>query len=257
MTSLQLDKLLSGHVFGFLFIFARIGAVLMLLPGFGETYVSPRIRMMLALSISFLLLEPMMPMIPPPPADLAGLVGLLGYEIVVGLFFGSLIRLIMSVLETIGFVVALQTGLSNAVVLNPALATQSPLPSAFMSIVGVTLVFVTGLDHYLLRSVLATYQIFPPGAALPAGDMAHSFTQAVSSTFAVGIALAAPFIVVGLLMFVALGVMQLLMPQVQLFLVILPVQIWGGLVLLAITISAMMAVWLHYFDRSIGGFLGR
>ena len=125
MTSLQLDKLLSGHVFGFLFIFARIGAVLMLLPGFGETYVSPRIRMMLALSISFLLLEPMMPMIPPPPADLAGLVGLLGYEIVVGLFFGSLIRLIMSVLETIGFVVALQTGLSNAVVLNPALATQS------------------------------------------------------------------------------------------------------------------------------------
>jgi len=257
LTHLQLDKFLSGHVFGFLFIFMRLGAVLMLMPGFGETYVSPRIRLLLALSISFLLLGPMLPSIPAAPADISGLVRILGYELVVGLFFGSLLRLIMSSLETVGFIVALQTGLSNAVILNPALATQSPLPSAFMSIVGVTLVFVTGLDHYLLRSMLATYDVFPPGGVLMPSDMAQSFTQAVSKSFLVGIELAAPFIVVGLLMFIALGVMQRLLPQVQLFLVMLPVQIWGGLLLIAITISAIMSLWLRYFDQSVGGFLGR
>ncbi len=229
----------------------------MLLPGYGETYVSPRIRMMLALSITFVIFEPMASLVPPLPADFAHLAGLFAYEFIVGIFFGSLIRLIMSTLETIGFVIALQTGLSNAVVLNPALATQSPLPSAFMSIIGLTLMFVTGVDQYLLRGMMATYQVFPPGAALPVGDMAQSFTHAMSNSFSVGVELASPFIVIGLLMFVALGVMQKLMPQVQLFLVALPVQIWGGLLLLAITLSAMMTVWLHYFDRSVGAYLGR
>jgi len=257
MTSLQLDKFLSGHVFAFLFLFARIGAVLMLMPGIGESYVSKRLRAMFALTVSFLLLGPMLPHVPPPPSDIPGLIRLLGFEVLVGLFFGSLLRLIMSTLETIGFVIALQTGLSNAVILNPALATQSPLPSAFMSVVGVTLVFTTGLDHYLLRGMMATYEVFPPGGVIAPGDMAQSFTHAVAGSFAAGVELAAPFMVIGLLMFVALGVMQRLMPQVQLFLVILPVQIWGGLLLLAITIGTMMTLWLRYFDQSVGGFLGR
>jgi flagellar biosynthesis protein FliR len=256
-TSLQLDKILSGHVFAFLFVFARLGSVLMLLPGFGETYVSARLRMMLALSLSFLLMGPMLPVIPALPPDLSGLMRVFGYEIVIGLFFGSLIRLFMSVLETIGFVIALQTGLSNAVVLNPALATQSPLPSAFLSVVGVTLVFTTGLDHFLLRSLMATYDLFPPGGVLQPGDMAKSYTQAFSRSFLVGIELASPFMVIGLLMYVALGIMQRLMPQVQLFLVALPIQIWGGLVLLAVTISTMMTLWLRYFDQSVGAIFGR
>src|SRR6185312_17320787 len=109
------------------------------------------------------------------------------------------------------FIIAMQTGLSNAVILNPAMATQSPLPSAFMSIVGLTLVFASGLDHYLLRSMVATYDLFPPGAALPAGDMAQTFVQAFSRSFRIGIELASPFMVIGLLMYVALGIMQRLM----------------------------------------------
>jgi flagellar biosynthetic protein FliR len=228
-----------------------------LMPGFGETYVSPRMRLMLAFAISILLLGPLLPIVPAIPDDIAGLMRVLGYEIIVGIFYGSLIRLFMSTLETVGFVIALQTGLSNAVVLNPALATQSPLPSAFLTVVGVTLVFITGLDHFLLRSLVETYTIFPPGGSLLPGDMAHSYAQAFSRSFLVGIELASPFMVIGLLLYVALGIMQRLMPQVQLFLVMIPVQIWGGLTLLAVTIGGIMTLWLRYFDQSLDTFMVR
>jgi flagellar biosynthesis protein FliR len=257
MTSIQLDKELSGHVFAFLFIFCRVTPVIMLMPGFGESYVSPRFRGAVAMTISFLFMGPMLPTIPAPPGDVPGLVKLLGFEMLVGLYFGSMVRLIMSTLETVGFIIAMQTGLSNAVILNPALATQSPLPSAFMSIVGLTLVFVTGLDHFLLRSMAATYELFPPGSILQPGDMAQAYLTAFGRSFRVGIELASPFMVIGILMYVAMGLLQKLMPQVQLFLVMLPIQIWGGLFLMSITIGAIMSLWLHYFDQSINTVFGR
>lgn len=252
MQTLNLDQVMTGHVFGFVLIFARLGSALMLLPGFGETYVGPRLRLMLAFAISFLLLGPLMPSMPAPPPAIPDLMKILGGEIVIGLFYGSITRVLMSALETAGSIVAIQTGLSNAVILNPALATQSPLPSAFMSIVGLTLVFTTGLDRFLLQSAISTYDIFPIGGPIMAGDMAQAFARSFSRSFMVGIEMGAPFMVIGLLMYVAMGIMQRLMPQVQLFLVMLPVQIWGGLFLMALTMGMMMAIWLHYFDQSIG-----
>jgi flagellar biosynthetic protein FliR len=257
MTSIQLDKVLSGHVFAFMFIFARVSPIFMMLPGMGENYVSVRFRGTASLTISFVLMEPLLSILPPPPADVAHLVGLMGYEILVGLYFGSMIRLIMSALETIGFIIAMQTGLSNAVILNPALATQSPLPSAFLSIVGLTLVFVTGLDHYLLRSMVATYDLFPPGSPVPVGDMLENFAHSMSRSFRVGIEMASPFMIIGILMYVALGLMQRLMPQVQLFLIMMPVQIWGGMFMLSVTITAIMGLWLRYFDQDVVTIFGR
>jgi len=194
--------------------------------------------------------------IPAPPDDVAMLAKMICIEVLIGTFFGAMTRLIMGTLETVGSIVALQTGLSNATVLNPALANQSPLASAFLSVAGVTLVFVTGLDHFLLRSIVDTYGMFPPGRTPIIGDMTQSYLQAFSSSFRVGIELSAPFLVIGLLLYVAVGVMQKLMPQVQLFLIALPVQIYGGLFLLAVTVSSIMALWLRYFDGTMQSFFG-
>jgi flagellar biosynthesis protein FliR len=257
MTSIHLDKIFSGNVFGFLFIFSRIGSIIMLFPGLSEAYVSVRIRLMLALAVSFLLMGPLLPRLPPAPQAIPDFFTLLGYEVIIGILFGTLLRIILSTLESAGSVIALQTGLSNATILNPALATQSPLSSAFLSIAGVTLIFVTGLDHLLFHSFVSIYNIFPPGGELMTGDMAETIINITNRSFVMGIELAMPFFVMGLLMYMALGMMQKLLPNIQLFLVILPVQIWGGLFLLTATVAGIMTYWLHYFDVTVGSFLSR
>lgn len=257
MVTLHLDKFLSGHVFGFVMIFSRIGSAIMLMPGIGESFVPVRSRLMFAFAFCFLLLEPMLGRLPAPPETISGLVHSITYEIVIGLFFGILLRILMSTLEATGMVISIQSGLSNATILNPALAAQSPLPSAFLAIVALTMIFVTGLDHMLLRSLVSLYDVFPANGDLMPGDMAQLLIQTVNKSFTMGIELAMPFFVIGLLMYIALGIMQKLLPQVQLFLVVLPVQVWGGLTLMALTTAGIITLWLRYFDATVGGFVGQ
>jgi len=257
MTSFDLNKFLSGHAFGFVMVFSRLGSTFMLMPGIGEAFVSPKIRLMLAFTFSFFMLEPLLGRLPAPPESISSLMHMVGYEILIGLFFGTLLRVVMSVLETTGMVIGLQSGLSNAQVLNPALSSQSPLPSAFLGMIAIVMVFVTGLDHLLFKSLIALYDAFPPNGEIMPGDMAEAMIQSVSKSFQLGIELAMPFFVIGLLMYIALGILQKLMPQVQLFLVMLPVQIWGGLTLMAVTTAGIIEFWLRYFDSTVAGFVGK
>jgi flagellar biosynthesis protein FliR len=255
MITVNLDAQLSGHVFPFLLVFTRLGAAIMLFPGFGESYVPARTRGLFALGLSLLLLPVLMPRLPPVPSGIPDLVYLLTVEALIGVFFGSLLRVLMGALETTGSIVGMQMGLSNAMILNPSMATQSALPSAFLGSAGVVLLFITGLDHLLLRGLLGLYDLFPAGGKFQTGDMAQAYVQMFGKSFLVGVEIAAPFIIAGLLMFVALGFMQRMVQQVQLFLVALPLQILGSLLLFAGTVGVMMSVWLRFFDESIAGYI--
>lgn len=243
---------LSGQVFPFMMVFCRLGAGLMMFPGIGEAFVTPRIRLLFALALSFLMLPvlaPLMPAIPVHPADLTRVMVV---EIAVGLFFGSVMRVMMSILETTGAIIGMDIGLSNASILNPSMAHESALPAAFLGTTALVLIFVTDFDQLLFRALLDTYKIFPVGLELPYGDIVQSFIGLVSRSFLVGVQLAAPLMVMGLLLYTSLGVMQRLMQQIQLFLVLIPVQIWGGLFVFSACVTIIFSVWLNVYDDVVG-----
>lgn len=249
---IDLQHQLAGQVFPFMMIFTRLAAGLTMFPGIGEAFVSQRIRMLFALTFTFLLLPVLGPLVPAIPKQTASLVLLMGGEVIIGMFFGSVMRLLMDIIETAGSIIALETGLSNAMVMNPAMATQSALTSAFLGIAAIAILFETGLDHMLLQALLNTYKIFPIGAPLPFGDMTQSFLALVSRCFTVGVQLASPFIIIGMLLYVAVGIMQRLMPQLQLFLIVMPGQIWGGFFLFFMTLASILTIWLEVFDDAVG-----
>jgi flagellar biosynthetic protein FliR len=255
MIHIDLDKALSGHVWGFVFIFSRVGSIIMLFPGIGERFVPTRPRLLLALLISLLILEPLLPRLPAIPADPANLTRLIAIEVIIGLFYGSILRLLINTLEAAGTVIALQAGLSNAQILNPAVATQSTLPSALLSVLGTSMIFMTGLDLELIRSMIKIYDVFPPGIALPAGDMAQTIIHIANQSFITGVELAMPFFVIGMLFYTVLGIMQKMMPQIQLFLIAVPAQIWLGLTLLTLTVTTIMTIWLRYVNTTLSAFL--
>jgi flagellar biosynthetic protein FliR len=254
MHSYSIDAFLSGHVFAFVMLLARMGAVIMLFPGIGESYVPPRTRMVFACMLCILLLEPMIPRFPALPTSSAEMARLITYEVIIGLFFGTLVRMILGTLDAAGMIIGIQSGLSNATMMNPALATQSPLPAAFLSIVGLVLIFITGLDHFMIRSSISLYDAFPPGGEFMAGDMAQTVIRVANRSFVVGIELAAPFLIMGLLLYTAMGLLQRILPSIQLFLMVLPLEIWGGLTLLSLSIAAILTLWLQYFDKSLSTF---
>ncbi len=253
----NLEALLSGHVFAFLIVFTRLAAAFMMFPGIGEAFVSPRIRMLFAFGFSLMLFPALSSGLPAMPQQMPTLVLLIAKETFVGLYFGTVMRLLMDILATTGSIIAMESGLSNATILNPSLATESALPSALLGATSIVLIFATGLDHMLFRALIGTYKVFPVGQELPIGDIVRSFIGLVSRSFSVGVQLATPAIVVALLLYTVLGMMQRMMPQIQLFLIMIPVQIFGGFFVLSVTIGVALAVWLRVYDETVASLFFR
>jgi len=252
---MPLDRYLPDNLFAVLLVFARVGSALVILPGFGDLYVPQRYRLLLAVFLSLLIAGIVAPLLPALPSSPATLLVLLFGEIVVGLFLGTVARLLVTALETAGSIVALQVGLSSASVFNPMMAQQSALPSSLLMTLGTLVIFLTDTHHLLLRALVDSYSLFAPGVMPILGDASDMVARTAAASFRLGTELAAPFIVAGTLFFAALGLLSRLMPQLQIFFVIVPVQIAGGIAIFALTLSAVMRWFAESFAQQIGNFL--
>lgn len=250
-----LETFLTLHVFAFMLTFTRLGTAIMILPGIGDAYVPNRVRLNFALALSFILFPLAINYIPDPLPDTFGLFTLIVMEFIIGMFFGIITRIFVMALDTAGMAVSVSSGFANAQLFNPALATQGSLASAFFIITGIVILFATGMHHLFIRGMVETYELFPVGAIPDTGSMAELVARAVSSAFAVGIKIAAPFLVVSVLIYVGMGVLSRLMPQVQVFLLALPLQILIGLMLLSMILSATYLFWITEFEKAIVFFL--
>lgn len=246
----MLEALISGGLFAFFLVFARLGSAMMLLPGVGEAFVPPTVRLALAVLVSLLVLPAVWQSLPPQPASPSALVLLLLGEVVIGLFLGTLARLLMSSLSVAGMVIAQTGALANAMVNDPISAQQGAIPGNFLTVTAVVVLLLLDLHHLLLRALVDSYGLFLPGDALPVGDFAEVVTRTVAEAFVLAVRMAAPFIVVGTIFFLGLGLLARLMPQVQIFFIAMPLQIALALLVLALSLPLVLRVYLEGFEQT-------
>ena len=129
---------LSGIVLTYLLVFARVGAMVMLLPAIGEMGVPARVRLVLALAIAFALTPQVQSNYPGRRAADApsALVILIAQEVTAGVLVGAMARIIMSALQVAGYLIATQTGLAYAQTIDPTQNTQGAVLGNFMSLLG-------------------------------------------------------------------------------------------------------------------------
>ena len=248
---------LSGTVLVYLLVFARTGAMVMLLPPFGDVGVPARVRLILALAIS-LALTPMVSASYPQtaPQSVAVLTVLIAEEITVGVLIGTMARIIMSAVSVAGFLIASQTGLSYAETLDPTShGEQGAVIGNFLSMLAIVLIFGANLHHLAIGAVAGSYHLIPPGTALPTADMAELAIRMVSGAFALGFQLAAPFLVFGFAVNAGFGVLARMMPQLQVFFVAMPVNILVGFVVMTLLIGTMMTLFLNFYATQMAAFL--
>ncbi|HVM79722.1 MAG TPA: flagellar biosynthetic protein FliR [Stellaceae bacterium] len=243
----MLDQLLPANLFAGLLVFARLGSALMLLPGFGEVYVAPRLRLVLALGLTLLAAPALAPTLPPLPGEPLGLLLLLGGEIAVGIFLGTVARILLAALQVAGSVVSIQLGLSAALIFNPMAQQQEALTSAFYSVAGVLVIFLADLHHPMLRGLVASYGVFHPGALIQWGDASDAIARAVTECFRIGVEIAAPFLVIGTIFYVAVGLVSRLAPQLQILFVVQPLQIVAGLAAFALLLTSGLQWFVERF----------
>ena len=230
----------------FLLVFARVGTMLMLLPGFGEQSISSRIRLTMALILAALLLPLHRAAYHIDSGALGPTIVMLIEEILVGAILGLTARLTISALDVAGSVIAQQLGLGFVTAIDPTQGEQGALVGNFLSMLGLTLIFATNMHYLVIAALNDSYTVFAPGVLPSTGDVAALVTGTVAGAFRIGIQLAAPFLAFGLLFNIGLGVLSRLMPQMQVFFVALPLSILIGLLFLLLGLGAMMGFFLDY-----------
>lgn len=226
-------------------VFARVGALIMLLPGIGEPAVPARVRLGFALAMAIMIAPSLAGHIPAPANGALGMAGQVGVEALIGLIFGGAARMLMSALATAGQIAGTEIGIAFAQIADPMSESQSgQLLQVFLSVMGVALIFATGLDHMFLQGVAGSYDLIAPGARAPVGDAAQLALDTAAASFRVGFQIAMPVLAAGMIFRVGLGVLARLIPQIQVFFVVLPLQVMGGFAVFALGLSAGMLIWL-------------
>ncbi len=243
--------MLTVNVYGLLVIFARLGAALMFLPGFGSSLVQVRVRLLLALSIAVLLLPVLGPKLPPLTQQPAQLALLLVGEVAVGTFLGLVGQFMLSAVSLAGYFISFQTGLTNAFSFDAVAQAQSQMLTGLLSTLAMVAIFTSDLHFLMLKAMVDSYTLFPPGAPLLVGDIAMTLTRLLGSAFSLGVRLAAPVLVFGMVFYSGLGLLSRMVPQMQVFFVATPLQVLIGLWMTMVALPVLMALFLHAFETGM------
>jgi flagellar biosynthetic protein FliR len=232
----------------FLLAFARIGAMVMLLPGLGELSVPARVRLTLALLLTVIVLPLHRGAYQVDLRSFAPTITMLAQELTIGIALGLTARLTISALQVAGSVIAQQLGLGFVVAVDPTQGQQNVILGNFLSMLGIALIFATDLHHLAIMALNDSYTLFRPGEMPLTGDMAALMTQSVATAFRIGIQLSAPFLVFGFLFNLGLGVLSRLMPQMQVFFIGVPLSILLGFIMLMLVIGAIMGNFIGHLQ---------
>jgi flagellar biosynthetic protein FliR len=230
-------------------VFARVGAMTMLLPGLGEPAIPARVRLSFALMLAAMIAPALSGNAPEPSQNAWGMALQVMTEVLIGVMLGGAARLLMSSLATAGQIVGLEVGLSFAQTADPTASGSGQIFSVFLSLMGVALIFATGLDHMFIQGMAGSYQVIGVGSEPPIGDAAQLALDTTARAFLVGFQIATPVLAAGLLFRLGLGVLSRLIPQIQVFFVVLPLQVMGGIVVFALGLSTGMLIWLDSLER--------
>jgi flagellar biosynthesis protein FliR len=231
----------------FMLAFARVGAMVMLLPGLGETNIPVRIKIAIALLLTLIILPLHRADYHVDMGSMAALLVLMVYEILIGVVLGATARVTLAALQVAGAVIAQQLGLGFVTSVDPTQGQQGVVIGNFLTLLGITMLFTTDSHHLVIAALNDSYSVFSPGEVVPSGDVAALATRAFSAAFRLGMQLAAPFLVFGLVFNVGLGVLARLMPQMQVYFVGVPLSIMTGFVIFGVVLAAMMGSFLDYF----------
>lgn len=250
-----LELFLMSQLSAIAIIFFRVGAALMVMPGFGDVYVPARIRLLFALVFSILLMPLLSARLPELPASGYGLGLIIITEVAIGLFMGLIARTILSALHVAGSVIAAQSSLAVAAQFDPGSGQQSPVISNILSLAAITLFFTTNMHHLVLAALVQSYDVFPAGNFIPLQDMNIFHVRLMADAFNLGVALSAPFIVVSLLFYLAGGLMTRLMPNFQVFFVMMPPQIMIAFFLLMALTGTILNIFTNFMEDQYMNFI--
>ena len=155
---------------------------------------------------------------------------------------GLLGRILFAALETMTAAAAMAVGYGNAFGVRVDEGDALPELASFVMLGAVTLFFVTDGHAEVVRALLASYDVVQFGAGPdPRGGLVQ-VVDALARAFPLALRITGPFVLYGILVNFAFGLLNKLVPQIPVYFISTPFVIAGGLALLYATGSLLLAL---------------
>lgn len=234
---LQLDGAeISSWVSRWVWPFTRIAGFFMVMPLFGTRLVTQRVRLLLALATS-VVITPILP--PMPVIEGVGLqtMIIIAQQLLIGIALGFALEVLMQIFILSGQMVAMQTGLGMAQMVDPSNGVNVAVVAQWF-LIFVNLLFISLNGHLIAIEILAdSFFTIPVGSGGLSSDTLMAIARLAQWMFAAAMVLALPAVASMLVVNIAFGVMARLAPQLNIFAVGFPVTMMLGLIVIWITFS--------------------
>jgi len=240
------------EVIVFALVLGRVAGIFAAMPAFGGQRAPMNIRVLTVLMIT-LVCFPVLKITPPPvPGDMFTL-GLLALsEVAVGLTLALVAQMVFGAVEFCGQIIGMQMGLTIASIIDPTRGNQVQLMSVLQSLLATLLFLALDVHHVFIRAIVESFRVIPIGGWHVSGELIGFMIRRTSDIFVIGIRLAAPVMVSLLLASVALGVMARAFPQMNIFIVSMPLNVGLGFLILGGTLM----IFFHVLEVSFGDLSG-
>lgn len=230
----------------FFLLMARIGGLMVFAPFFGSGAVAPVIRVMVSISLSVALF-PLLETELPRTDEFSSFFFVLCGELLVGMLLGLLGRLFLASLEIAGQVMGFQMGFAVIKVIDPQTQSESPVMSILQNIIGILIFLSINGHHWFIQAIVDSYQITGTGVSLNGSVHLHLIRSA-GEMFVLGMKIAAPIVVVLLIVDILLGIVGRAAPQLHVLVIGLPAKSLMGFVFMAATVHTSIPFLGRHFD---------
>jgi len=236
-------------VMGTFLLFCRIGATMMLMPGLSSTNIPMQIRLFLALAVSLALAPLLLAMARRAVigTESHAMLWLIGGELLIGALIGLLAQIFFLALQALASVVASVVGFSG--VPGAPVEGHEPTPAlvSLITVSAVIIMFQTGLHWELLRGLVASYSVLPTGEMFDTRFGLIQIADQLSQTFLIVLRISSPFLIYAIIVNLAVGIVNKLLPQISVYFVSLPIILAGGLLALYLNIQEFLGLFTAEF----------
>ena len=234
----------------FFLIFLRVGAIMMFIPVFDSRNIPVLFKAGLAFSVSILLF-PILKLdnIPFITSAIPFGIGVIG-EIMMGAVIGLSVRLIFAGIQLAGQLSGFQMGLAIANVMDPVTSAQVSIIAQLNNLMAMLIFLTINAHHMFLRALAESFRLIPPFDVQFSNSLIEHLISLSGNMFIIAIKVGAPVIVALLLTNVAFGLIARTVPQMNIFLVAMPIQIVVGLLFLAFALPYLLLFFRQIFNES-------
>lgn len=225
-----------------IFILIRISSIFVISPIFGRRNLPNIFKIGFSLMVTLLLINVVNL---PNPVNLVSMYDFTAAaikELLVGLILGYISFLVFSAIYLAGQIIDTQMGFGMVNVLDPIANIQIPITANLYYTLAMIIFLSMNGHHMLIEALVKSYDVVPIGTAVFSNSMIPQMVSMMGYIFIIALKISAPVIAAILIVDIALGILSRTMPQMNIFVVGMPLKIFIGLIVVMITIPTFLMI---------------